>query len=68
MDVILLITGIGLPSVVVGLRERIEGLEILDVRGHEKRLGRSAGAATGGLGRVLGEWRLCVEESVGRGG
>ena len=35
VDVILLITGFCFPTVVVGLRERIEGLEILDVRGHE---------------------------------
>ena len=35
VDVILLITSVGFPSVVVGLRERVEGLEILDVCGHE---------------------------------
>lgn len=34
VDVVLL-AGLCLPARVVGLRERIEGLEILDVRGHE---------------------------------
>lgn len=35
VNVILLVASVGLPSVVVGLRERIEGLEILDICGHE---------------------------------
>jgi hypothetical protein len=35
MDVILLGALRYFPSSVIGLRERIEGLEILDVRGHE---------------------------------
>lgn len=43
VDVILLITGFYLSTVVIGLRERIEGLEILDVRGHEIDWERSAG-------------------------
>lgn len=47
VDVILLITSFDLSTVVIGLRERIEGLEILDVRGHEIDWERSAGAATG---------------------
>lgn len=54
VNVILLGT-LGLPACVVGLRERIEGLEILDVRGHEIDWGSALSAAGG---KVLREgWR-----------
>jgi len=43
MDVVLL-SGLYFSSSIISLRERIEGLEILDVRGHEIDWWRSAGA------------------------
>ena len=43
MDVVLL-SGLYFSSSIISLRERIEGLEILDVRGHEIDWGRSVGA------------------------
>lgn len=62
VDVVLL-AGLGLPACVISLRERIEGLEILDVRGHEidwsallvRRVGRAdVLQQVGGGRRVVG--------------
>ena len=44
VNVVLLIVDLDFPACVFGFRERIEGLEILDVRGHEIDWGRSVGA------------------------
>ena len=74
MDVILL-AGLRLPASVVGLRERIEGLEILDVRGHEidwsallglRRVEETGGQKSGegackSGGKSVGDDRLAVE-------
>ena len=43
VDVVLL-SRLYFSSSIISLRERIEGLEILDVRGHEIDWGRSVGA------------------------
>jgi hypothetical protein len=46
MDVVLL-SRLYFSSSIISLRERIEGLEILDVRGHEIDWWRSAGVGRG---------------------
>ena len=62
MNVILL-TGLSLPASIISLRERIEGLEILDVRGHEIDCSARLVLRRSVNKLVLGEWRV---RAVGR--